>query len=201
MGRFTNYLKQRNPISGRQVRESGDFYNLADYSRLKEQTNIETASRLSNLYRGFWQGSIPANTTYNFVIDIPEGIDLFGFTRISTALENTLFTTFLSCRSFVSAEGPIDGLSFDRRLGKRNTSQCKIHRASSLSGVVTHSPETGLIVPATGATTNRSPSSQTEAGAQPAFDITEIPAFRYENKTGAIAKLDFYIFWQELPTE
>lgn len=200
MGRFSNFLKQRNPLTGRVVRESGDLYNTADAARLREQADVDRASRLGNLYRGFWQGTVPFGTTTEFAIDIPAGLDLFGFTRISTAKTASLYSTFLSCTGFVSAEGPIDGLSFDRRIGKKSVSQCKIHRVSSLSGALLHSPEAELFVPTTGSV--RAPSSQTEAGAQPAFDINELPAFRYENKSADTdALLALYLFWQELPTE
>jgi len=199
MGRFTRFLTQFTPRTGRLIRESGDFFNVGDSARLRELSDIDVSARLGNLYRGFWEGTVPANTTYDFVIDMPEGLDLFGFTRISTAVDVSLYTTFLSCTGFVSAEGPIDGLSFDRRQGKKSVSQCKIHRASSLSGVVTHSPEQLLFVPSTGSV--RAPSAQTEAGALPAFDSQEIPAFRYENKSGSPSTLTLYLFWQELPTE
>lgn len=199
MGRFSDFLKQRNPRTGRSVRESGDFYNMADAARLREKADVDRASRLGNLYRGFWQGTLPAGTTYEFVLDVPAGLDLFGFTRVSTARDESIYSTFLSCTGFVSAEGPIDGLSFDRRTGRKSVSQCKIHRASSLSGIVVHSPETELFVPTTGAV--KEPSVQTEVGAQPAFDSNELAAFRYENKSGGDALLTLYLFWQELPTE
>ena len=118
MGRFTRFLTQFTPRTGRLIRESGDFFNVGDSARLRELSDIDVSARLGNLYRGFWEGTVPANTTYDFVIDMPEGLDLFGFTRISTAVDVSLYTTFLSCTGFVSAEGPIDGLSFDRRQGK-----------------------------------------------------------------------------------
>lgn len=198
-GELESRYAKLGPVTGRQVLETGELFNVADAARLRQLSDIDVASRQGNLYRGFWQGTVPATSTREFVIDIPAGIDLFGFSRISGVGARTLFSTFLSCTGFVSAEGPIDGRSFDRRTGRKSVSQCKIHRASSLSGVIQHSPRTEIFIADTGAI--RAPSSQTEAGALPAFDENELPAFRYENESGTAATLSLYLFWQELPVE
>lgn len=191
--RFSKYLSNLLPRTGRIIREDGLPLNQADAML----ADPGVASLDGTLYRGFWEGSIPGNTTYDFVIDIPAGLELFGFTRTSTVQDESLSTRFLSATGFTSAQGPIDGLSFDRRTGRKSISQCKIHRASSLSGVLTHSPAAPLAV--TTATTSRVPSIQTEAGAIPAFDENEIPAFRYVNATVNPAQLKLYLFWREVP--
>lgn len=198
MGRFTQWLNSNLPRTGRMIKESGGFINEADGHELFRQSDVTSMSRDSTLYRGFWQGTIAGGTVEEFVIDVPAGVDMFGIVRTSQVEDESVRTEFLSCTGFVSAEGPIDGLSLDRRTGKKSVSQCKIHRASSLSGVIVHSPEIALSVQT--ATATRLPTVQTEAGAQPAFDVNELPAFRYTNDTGGDARLALYLFWQELAT-
>jgi len=73
----------------------------------------------------------------------------------------------------------------------------RIIRAATVSGVLQRSPAAPLAV--TTATASRVPSIQTEAGAIPAFDENEIPAFRYVNATGNPAQLKLYLFWREVP--
>lgn len=159
--------------------------------------SVKRASRDGTLFRGFWQDDIPPLTAYDLVLDIPDGIDLFGFTRITSAGAVSIYTTFFTVTSFVSADGPYIGRSLDRRKGQRSNSLSAIHRASSVAGGVQQDPEVELYVATAGPV--RAPSGQTETGAQPAFDSSEMPMFRLENKDDTItAKATLYIFWQEL---
>jgi hypothetical protein len=180
------------------AKENGETFNVADFYEKYQESNVQLASRLNNLFRGFWEGQIPAETTYEFAIDIPQGIYFFGFSRSTEVSGTPVSSTFLTCSGFTSAEGPILGLSFDRRQGKRGNSQGAIHRASSLSDVVVHSPAS-VIDPA--GFFNSDPSTQTEAGIQPAFDYTELPAFRYQNNSGSAATVKLYLFWQEIGSD
>lgn len=186
------YLDSGGYRSGRIITEAGDIANHAEAL----MGDIGLASRNGTLFRGFWQDAIPGETTYDFVIDVPAGIDLFGFVRVSETLTETIKTTFLTCTGYTSAEGPISGLSLDRREGRRSVSQGKIHRASAITEPLQHSPERTLYVGTPGPA--RAPSSQTDAGAEPAFDSTELPVFRYENTGAQPTTVSFYLFWQEL---
>lgn len=158
----------------------------------------ERASRDANLFRGFRTVSIPASTTYEFVIDIPAGIDIFGFTRSTEVVEGEVEGTFLTCTGFTdSGDAAAVGLNFDRRAGRRDNALSSVLRVTALTGIITHSPAALIVAPSTGPTTGVS--VQTVAGAQPAFDSSEIPAFRYENlnaTNAVIIKLS--LFWQEL---
>lgn len=196
MGRFTQWLNSNLPRTGRMILEDGGFLNEADGQAFTRELDVAAASRDGTLYRGFWQGIVAGGTSEEFVIDIPPGVEMFGFVRTSQVEDESLRMEFLSCTGFVSAEGPIDGLSLDRRTGKKSVSQCKLHRVSSLTGVIVHSPVIALTVQTSTAT--RLPSVQTEIGAQPGFDENELPAFRYTNDTGGDARLALYLFWQEL---
>lgn len=190
--RFSKYLSNLLPRTGRIINERGEAVNQGDAIL----TDDGVAALDGRLFRGFWEGTVPAGQTYTFVLDIPADIDLIGFVRNSEVRESTLITRFLTVTGFTSAEGPIDGLSFDRRTGRKSISQAKLHRASATTGDLPHSPDAYLYVGASQAT--RDPSVQTEAGALPAFDENELPAFQYENDTGAAAQLALYLFWQEL---
>lgn len=160
-------------------------------------TSVKRASRDATLFRGFWQDDIAPLTTYDLVLDIPAGVDLFGFTRITSARTTTIHTTFFTVTSFVSAEGPFFGRTLDRRAGRAANSLAAIHRASSVSGELQHDPEAELYVATAGPV--RAPSGQTETGAQPAFDSSELPMFRLENRDDTLtANVSLYIFWQEL---
>ena len=191
--RFSQYLANLLPRTGRIIREDGLPLNQADAML----ADPGVAALDGTLYRGFWEGSLPGNTTYNFVIDIPAGLDLLGFSRITTVQDQSISSRFISVTGFTSAQGPITGLSFDRRAGRKSVSQCAIHRAATVSGVLQHSPAAPLSVAT--ATAQRVPSVQTEVGAIPAFDSGELPGFQYINATGNPAQLKLYLFWREVP--
>lgn len=194
MARWTQYLTDLLPRTGRVINERGESVNQADVFL----SNIGVASLDGRMCRGFINRTIAAGATEVFVLDVPAGVDLIGFVRTSQVRDSTLITRFLSVTDFVSAQGPIDGLSLDRRDGRRSISEAKIHRASSVTGRLVHSPDIYLYVGTSQAT--RNPSVQTETGALPAFDVTELPAFEYQNDTASAAVLDIYLFWQELPS-
>lgn len=195
--RFSKYIGNLLPRTGRIIAEDGTTENEADLARFEQQLSIEAQSLNATLYRGFWEGTIATGTNRDFVLDIPPGFDLLGFVRSSQVRDETITTRFLTCTGYTSAEGPIVGRSLDRRSGRKSDSQASIHRASALTGVIQHSPEIELSVQT--ATATRTATVQTEAGALPAFDETELPAFRYTNASGATARLSLYLFWAELP--
>lgn len=197
-GRFSSNLMDLLPRTGRIIAEDGTTENEADLARFKKELSIEAQSLNGTLYRGFWEGTIANGTVTDFVIDIPEGLDLLGFVRNSQVRDGTVRTRFLTCTGYTSAEGPIVGKSLDRREGRKSDSQGAIHRASALTGVIQHSPEIELSVQT--ATATRVAAIQTEAGAIPAFYSGELPAFRYLNDSGGTARLSIYLFWAELPS-
>lgn len=195
--RFSRVLTDLLPRTGRIIAEDGTSENEADIARFEQTPSIQAQSLKGTLYRGYWEGSIANATTRDFVLDIPPGFDLLGFVRSSQVRDSAVTTRLLTCTGFTSAEGPILGKSLDRRTGRKSNSQGAIHRASALTGALQHSPEIELSVQT--ATATRVAAIQTEAGALPAFDAGELPAFRYTNNSGSTARLSLYLFWAELP--
>lgn len=191
------WLDSKIPRHGRLIGEDGEFVNEADALTREALTSIAATSVNGILYRGFFEGTIDGGTTRDMVLDIPAGFDVFGFVRTTQVRDETITTRFLTCTSFTPT-GLVDehGLSLDRRSGRKSSSQATIQEASALVGALNHSPEIELSV--VQATATRTATIQTEAGALPAFDETELPVFRYINATGASARYAFYLLWSEM---
>lgn len=198
MARWTKYLTNLLPRTGRIIAEDGTSENEADIARFNQLIDIAATSVNGTLYRGFFQGTIANGVTRDMVLSIPEGIDVYGFVRTSQARDQTITTRFLTCTAFaVTGDVNQPGLSLDRRAGRKSTAQATIREASALTDPLIHSPEIELSVVT--ATATKSAAIQTDAGALPAFDSTEMPVFRYTNTSGSAARYAFYLFWAEVP--
>lgn len=158
----------------------------------------QAASRGGFLFRAFIEDTIPDGATRDYVIDIPVGVDVFGFFRGQEIDGNTCTSQFLTCTSFTGATPEMQGLNFDRTEDYPLTAQSVVKRASAVSGVLAHTGASTQYVASGGPV--RAPSNQTVAGAQPRFrNGKEYPLFRYVNTGGADASLILTLFWQELP--
>lgn len=162
--------------------------------RLADEAN---ASRVGNLYRAFLTVTVTAGTTAYFALDIPADLEVFGFTRFTEVSGDTVTSQFLTCTGFSNGAGSMAGLNFDRRSSQTSkTGQVTLREVTSPTGTIAHSPDSEIFVSTTPV---RSASVQTEAGAQPAFDDTELPLFGYTNEAGNNdADVTIYLFWQEL---
>lgn len=161
------------------------------------ESDSAVSSRYSDFYRAWWSGQIPANTTYDFPIEIPEGIDLFGFSRVTTVLDGRVNTSFLVGGEW--SPGDVEytqkGYLFDERNGGVR-SQPSLLRVTGLSGASTRTPAIPIIAPSTGAV--RTPSAQTESGLIPSFRAPHYPVFRYQNPGGSAVQLYLQVTWQEM---
>lgn len=156
------------------------------------------ASRAGYLFRSFIEFQVAADSVEYFLIDIPVGIDVYGFSRFAQVTGDTVFSQFLTCTGFTPAAESAIAQNFDRRQSQtKKTGDCILRRVTSPTGIIEQSQESEIFVSTTPV---RAASIQTEVGAQPAFDNTEYPLFAYRDPAGnnpATVKLT--LFWQELP--
>lgn len=161
------------------------------------QTDVAQASRDGNLYRAFDTIAIAAGVTVNLVLDIPVGVDVFGFSRFTEVAGGTCQGQFFMVSGFTSSSEIMAGLNFDQREDNGHPSLSKLHRASAVAGEVAFGPLNEFFVGTSAAA--RAPASQTEAGAQPSLDHSSLACFRYTNTSNDTASLNMLLFFQELP--
>jgi hypothetical protein len=184
------------PRTGMLVKSNGDVLNQADFLELRMLADNNLASRLGYAYRAFYFNPVmPASTTYNLILNIPEGIKLIGLTRTTTIREGTVEDTFGVATGFTGNNYSMLGYNFDEMLDDR--SEASLVLPTSVSGFSARTPPNPNISPSTGAV--RTPSTQTISAFEPTFDSTHLPVFRYQNMLNNTVWISVQLTWQELP--
>jgi hypothetical protein len=183
--------KQYNASSGDVIATDNAILNTAD----EMKTNPEYASRLPNMHRAFWSGTVASGTTAFFALDVPAGVEVVGFGRVSTVETHTLSSLFAVGGTLGTIQDTMDGFSFDER-GGGNISPVKLNKYTTITG---YSARTPLIpISPLGQGSNTTPSTQTILGAQPQFDSNNKPCFIYTNNSNGAATLHLEITWQDV---
>lgn len=180
--------------TGRQLKENGHYINRADMAVTKELSDPSTASRTGTIYRSYFFDNDVVDGTYLFVIDIPEGVKLIGFTRFTNIEQGSATSEFLVCSGFTADTFNRKGFNFDETL--EDESQCTLRQATALSGVQERTPPMPIVSPTTGPL--RAPSVQSEQDYLPTFDSTHLPAFRYIFTGGPADFFSIQLTWQEI---
>lgn len=183
--------------TGRMIREDDRLINEADYMVAERLSNLEQMGRDGTLFRSFFQGSVPAATTYTFVIDIPPETTLYGIARFVSIEAGDLRGAFFKGGTFQTVDEVYPAFNFDNRAGAPAPT-CQLKRVSGVSGLVQQSPNSLLTAPTTGP--QRRPSTQTQVGAQVVHDSNNLPFFTMQNDTVMAEDMTLYLFWQEVPT-
>jgi len=189
--RWRNWLNLITPRSGRIRCEDGRYVNQGDRYALESAY----LSRLGRGYRAFWAGSVPASTTYDFVLQPPVGVQIYGISRSQTVLDGRLNIQFAVGGTYATTAGsPIAGFNYDELL--EDTAQSQLLRVTDLTGASQRTSGGPIIAPATGPI--RTSAAQTEAGFHPRFDNTRFPVFRYTNPDSAPVQLWIDLAWEEV---
>jgi len=194
MSRFIKILNNFDPQNGWFIQGDGDRINLADAIRLQGEADTTSASRTGRLYRNVWIGSVPGNTTYDFILEIPVGYEAWGVVREQSVGPGRLNIEFRVGGEWDSLADSVPGYNMDEVAG--DESQSVFARAVGLTGSSRRAggfqinPE-----PASG----RTASTQTTAGTHPRFRSDTTPVFRYQNPTGSSVELALNLIWEERP--
>jgi hypothetical protein len=157
--------------------------------------SVEQASRDGNLFRAFFQGSVPDSTTYYFVLDIPEGVSLIGFSRFIEVEEGSIRSRFGVGTGFGAIQETYDAHNF--KVAGGQASRAQMRRVTGPVDLEFHSPDRLLAAPTTGPT--RIPSNQTDVGAQVTMDSEHLPFFTITNlSTTQARECTLFLAWQEL---
>lgn len=187
--RWKKWLDLITPRSGRIRTEAGEVVNEGDFYA----SNNEYSSRIGRQHRSFWSGSVPASTTYDFVLLPPSGTQIIGISRTQTVLDGRLDISFRVGGTYTGVAETMSGFNFDEVDGNAPVSQ--LLRVTGMSGSSARTSGAPIISPETGPI--RTPANQTAAGAHPRFDDVSIPVFRYANPGAASVQLWFDLIWEE----
>lgn len=171
--RWKRWLGLVGPRSGRVVDEQGRQLNQANYMAAE----LGYGSRVHDFYRAYWAGSIPANTTYDFIVLPAENCRIYGLTRATTVFGGRVNASFRVGGTYDSVQYSMPGANFDEERGGESNSLFKL--VDGLSG--SEQRDAGAPIIATGQGANRQVSAQTQAGFQPKFTPEKFPVFRYQN--------------------
>ena len=141
------------------------------------KASVEQASRDGNLFRAFFQGPVPARTTYYFAFDIPKDVILVGFSRFVEVEEGSIRGRFGVGTGFGAVQATYTSHNFNVAFGAQSKAQMR--RVTDPVDLEFHSPDRLIIAPTTG--TQRIPSNQTDAGAQVTLTSDTLPFFTITN--------------------
>lgn len=155
--------------------------------------DLSTISRQGRVVRSFWQGSIPSATTYNFILNIPVGKQIYGLVRDQTIFDGTVNISFNVGGTYSAVAQSMAEFNLDEVDGY--TPVCTLDRVTGLTGQSQRTTEF-MMSPSTGPV--RSASTQTATSAHPRFDSTTKPVFSYQNPGGAPVSLWLTLLWEEV---
>lgn len=186
-------MTQKNfPRNGWLEKEDGGVINQGDAIEQLDEANPTSQSRKGKYYRTTWSGEVPGNTTYDFILDIPSGLKIYGISRDQSAGPGRLDIEFRVGGTWSTEEFSSVGYNMDETLG--DTSQASFKRVSDLSGSGLRA--SGLMLSAT-SNAGKSASTQTINGLHPRFDENTIPVFRYTNPGSNPVVLKLNLIWEE----
>lgn len=188
-------INEMYPQSGRVLKENSESINRADYEVARRESELVAASRDGTLYRGWFQGTVPAGATQYFVLLPPPGLRVYGETRAITLLAGSIHAQFLVGGTLGNPVGsPLPSYNFETVDGP--APQSIFQQYDAVTGAEVHSPDTLITAPTTGPI--RQPSSQTAAGAHVRISDTRFAVFMLRNDTEADEQATLFITWQEL---
>lgn len=158
------------------------------------RASVEQTSRDGNLFRAFFQDSVPADTTYFFTLDIPKGIVVVGFSRFIEVEEGSIRARFGVGTGFGASQASYTSHNFNVISGRE--SDAVMRRVTDPVGLEYHSPNRLIAAPTTGPI--RLPSNQTDAGAQVTLDSNNLPFFTITNLSATEPRdCTLFLVWQE----
>lgn len=159
------------------------------------KASVQQASRDGSLFRAFFQGPVPASTTYYFTLDIPSGFFVIGFSRFVEVEEGNIRASFGVGPSFPSIDATYVSYNFSVVNGR--SAKAVMRRVQPPVGIEYHGPNRLLSAPTTGP--QRIPSSQTDIGAQVTLDSGHLPFFTITNLSATDAReCTLFLAWQEI---
>lgn len=156
--------------------------------------NVPVASRNGELFRTYWGSSVPAETTYSFILLPPSGIKLIGISRITTVLDGRINACHGVGGSGYTIAETMTGYNYDETLG--STAQSSLYRVTGLTGSSQRCAQVPIIAPTSGPV--RDESVQTLIEAQPTYDASNFAVFNYENPGASAVGLWFDVSWLEI---
>jgi len=193
--RFTRYLTDLLPRTGRLIREDGTPFNQADYLEAKNRDEISVQSVLGNAYAASWRGVIAGNATVDLVLAIPADVKVYFHLRQQAIVGGQLeWELREKPDAGYAVVQTIHGQNVDRAIG--NQSGAAIVETSGVTGS-TFLRE-GIIYPA-GTGSNRTSATTTSADAVPQYVQEAEPVLRLNNTNGEDMLTVVNFIWAELP--
>ena len=198
MGRFTKYLLNLVPRTGRMVSENGGFINEADLMALKAIEEVSTQSLLGNAYAASWKGDISQGGSVDLVLEIPSGINVYFHLRQQTVFGSQVIIALrMNPTTGYTAEETVKGFNLDETLGGIESQASIIRTAAPTTGSAFRRED--LIV-APGSGNNRTASSATSADAVPKYNQGNRPLLRIQNTGNATSTVIVSLIWAEIDT-
>lgn len=199
MSGFITFLKQWTPNTGRFIRESGSFANIADIARETYDTNTAIALKSGRVYQASWRGELEPSATVLFKQGVTSG-DLRGISLAGTIQGGRVEYALLVGAVAGATLETVDGYNGDRRLLGTDefTSANPVLRVGALTGGVVVD-QSFTQTPATGS--GRTSTGLSGAGIGGIYDAASSPSFSLTNVGTATAQIALTWIWQELGDE
>jgi len=198
MGRFTKYLLNLVPRTGRVILEDGTFKNEADFLALKEIEQLSSQSLLGNAFAASWKGTIASGGgSKDLVLEVPPGINFFLHIRQQTTLGGQITLELrVNPDTGYTAQQTIKGWNLDETLGGVQSQSSIIATTAATTGSVFRREE--LLAPG-GTGSNKSTTATTTADAVANYDQDNSLVLRITNDDNASAVVVISFAWVELP--
>jgi hypothetical protein len=196
MGRFSQFLIDLLPVTGRLIKEDGDTINQADFLAIKSIEEVSTQSLLGNAYAASFRRTMPAGESVDIVLEVPTGTRVYFHLREQT-IEGGSLEWEIRLR-------PDAGYVEAERIRGNNLNE-ELNLQSLASLVRTVDPTTGsafrregVLKPA-GTGSNLTTESTSVADAIPQYVAGSEPLLRLNNTSNASMLVIVTFIWVELP--
>ena len=193
--RFTRYLGELLPRTGRLIRENGKEFNEADFLEVKQREEISSQSLLGNGFAASWRGTIAAGATTDLVLEIPAGVKVYVHARDQTIVGGQLeWELLLNPDPGYTEVDRIFGVNLDHEINSQ--SQASIVEATGVTGG--QFLREGILYPA-GTGANQSTAVVSTADAIPQYVNGAEPVLRLNNANAGEMLIVVTFIWAELP--
>jgi hypothetical protein len=196
MGRFSQFLIDLLPVTGRLIKEDGDTINQADFLAIKSLEEISTQSLLNNAYAATFRRTMPANESVDVVLEIPIGTRVYFHLR-EQVIEGGSLEWELRLRpdaGYVEAER-IRGNNLNEELNLQSLASL-VRTVNPTTGSVFR--REGIIKPA-GTGSNSTTETTSVADAIPQYVTGSEPVLRLNNTSNVSMLIIVTFIWAELP--
>ena len=196
MGRFTKYLLNLAPRTGRIIVEDGGFINEADLMALKAIEEVSTQSLLGNAYAASWKGDISQGGSVDLVLEIPAGINLYLHARQQTIIGSQVIIALrMNPTTGYTVAETFKGFNLDETLGGIQSQASIIRTGAPTSGSVFRREDI-LVAPGSG--NNKTTATTSSADAVPKYNQGNRPLLRIQNTGNATSTVIVSLIWAEI---